>query len=99
MGILNSTLKTQIITQHNLHELYEDKIIYHSQNKHIPFVVLYFEKDMAPECYNILSKIKNCGGSCEIYYDQSKIMVLHNNDTNISYSSKLVSPSTFGWIY
>ncbi|XWV25170.1 putative ORFan [Tupanvirus deep ocean] len=98
MGILNSTLKTQNITQNNLFELYQDKIIYRSKNKNIPFVVLYFENDIAPECHLVLSKIKNNGGSCKVSYDQSKIMVIHDNETNITYPSKSTSPSTFGWV-
>jgi len=99
MGILNSTLKTQNINKDNLYELYEDKIIYRSQNQNIPYLVLYFERDISPECYIILSKIKNSGGSCTVSYDQSKIMVIHDNETNVAYPSKSARPSTFGWVY
>lgn len=80
----------------NIHKLDDDKVIFKKNVDDSILSILYFDDDIATECYQILSKLGNSDQPIHVYYYTGKIVVIYEHRYQ-PYSSSCVRPSSIGW--
>ena len=98
MGSETSRTKTIKLDKNNIKEVNTNKVIYQT-NKDAECKALYFDQDIAQQCFEILNDIhekQQSSGACVNYY-KSHIIVIRNENEFQAYSSKRATPTSLGW--